>query len=172
MKKMILSAMFIAMGIILPFLTGQIPTIGQMLLPMHIPVFLCGMICGSQYGLIIGAILPLLRFVLWGVPVFYPTAIAVAFELATYGFVSGILYNRMKHKNVYAVYGAMIPAMIIGRIIRGCMELILLGIKGDTYTVQIFFASVILVAVPGIVLQLVLIPILMSVLRRIVRIEQ
>ena len=60
-KNMTLSAMFMAIGIVLPFFTGQIPRIGNMLLPMHIPVFLCGLICGWQYGAVVGFLLPLLR---------------------------------------------------------------------------------------------------------------
>ncbi len=57
-----LAAMFMAIGIVLPFFTGQIPQIGKMLLPMHIPVLLCGLICGWQYGLIVGFVMPFLRY--------------------------------------------------------------------------------------------------------------
>ena len=64
-----LAAMFMGIGLVLPFLTGQIPQIGNMLLPMHIPVLLCGLICGWQYGLTVGLILPLLRYALFGMPV-------------------------------------------------------------------------------------------------------
>mgnify|MGYP003306633627 CR=1 FL=1 len=99
LKKLIFSAFFLALGFILPMLIGQIPTIGQMLLPMHIPVFLCGMICDFKYGCLIGFILPILRSLLFSVPVMYPTAIAVAFEMATYGLIVGIigyfLYNLL-----------------------------------------------------------------------------
>ena len=65
-KNLTLSAMFLAIGLVLPFLTGQIPEIGSLLLPMHIPVFLCGLICGWQYGAVVGFILPLLRNLLFG----------------------------------------------------------------------------------------------------------
>lgn len=81
--------MFVAIGVVLPFFTGQIPQIGNMLLPMHIPVLLCGLICGWQYGGMVGFILPLLRTMLFGMPVLYPTGIAMAFELAAYGLVIG-----------------------------------------------------------------------------------
>jgi len=76
-----LAAMFMAIGIVLPFFTGQIPQIGKMLLPMHIPVILCGLICGWQYGLVVGFILPFLRYVMFGMPLLFPTGIAMAFEL-------------------------------------------------------------------------------------------
>ncbi len=60
-----------------------------MLLPMHIPVLLCGLICGWKYGILVGFILPLLRHTIFGMPILFPTGIAMAFELATYGFVIG-----------------------------------------------------------------------------------
>ena len=60
-KNLALSAMFIAIGQVLPFFTGQIPQIGNMLLPMHIPVLLCGLICGWKYGALVGFTTPLLR---------------------------------------------------------------------------------------------------------------
>ena len=93
LKKLVLSAMFIAVGLVLPFFTGQIPQIGKMMLPMHLPVFLCGLICGWPYGLAVGFVTPLLRSMIFSMPVMYPAAIAMAFELATYGFVAGFLYN-------------------------------------------------------------------------------
>lgn len=85
--------MFLALGLLLPFVTGQIPQIGSKLLPMHIPVYLCALICGWQYGGIIGFVLPLLRSLLFGMPVFFPSATAMAFELMTYGLVFGYLYQ-------------------------------------------------------------------------------
>ncbi len=94
-KTMILAAMFLAIGIVLPFLTGQIPSVGSMLLPMHIPVLICGFVCGWQWGLIVGFVLPLMRSVLFGMPPMMPTATAMAFELAVYGGVTGVLYKRL-----------------------------------------------------------------------------
>ena len=90
-KNMTMAAMFLALGLVLPFFTGQIPQIGSMLLPMHIPVFLCGLICGWQYGGIVGFILPLLRYAIFGMPVLFPNGIAMSFELMTYGLVVGLL---------------------------------------------------------------------------------
>ena len=92
-KKLVLSAMLLAVGIVLPFFTGQIPQIGNMLLPMHLPVLVCGLICGWQYGGVIGFILPFLRYVLFAMPPM-PNGIAMAFELASYGAIVGFLYNR------------------------------------------------------------------------------
>ena len=89
-RNLTLSALFLALGYVFPFLTGQIPQFGSMLLPMHIPVFLCGLICGWQYGAIVGLILPLTRSLFFIMPPFY-VALAMTFELATYGFVAGVL---------------------------------------------------------------------------------
>ena len=105
-KKITLSAMFLALGIILPFITMNIPTLGNMLLPMHIPVLLSGFILGPMYGMFIGFITPLLRCLMFGAPIFYPNAIVMSFELLTYGLISGIFYHiifnrRAKLINIY-----------------------------------------------------------------------
>ena len=91
-----LAAMFLAVGMVLPFFTGQIPQVGKLLLPMHIPVFLCGLVCGWKYGLVIGFLMPLFRSVLFGMPILFPTAFAMAFELMTYGFCIGFLYEKSR----------------------------------------------------------------------------
>ncbi|MCM1145791.1 MAG: ECF transporter S component [Blautia sp.] len=165
-KKVTLSAMFVAIGLVLPLFTGQIPAVGSMLLPMHIPVFLCGLICGWQCGLIVGFILPLMRSVIFGMPPFFPTAIAMAFELATYGFVAGFLYGHSRWKCVVALYRSILVAMVSGRAVWGIAQIILLGISGGQFTWQMFMAGAFLNAIPGIVLQLVLLPAVMVALNR------
>ena len=77
-RKLTLSALFLALGLVLPLITGQIPQIGKMLLPMHIPVLLCGMVCGWPYGLAVGAVMPLLRGLLFGMPVLYLSLIHIS----------------------------------------------------------------------------------------------
>lgn len=161
-----LAAMFMAIGLVLPFLTGQIKQIGSMLLPMHIPVFLCGLICGWQYGLIVGFVLPILRSVLFGMPILFPTGIAMAFELATYGVVIGWLYSHSRWQCVIALYRCMIMAMLAGRLVWGVVQIVLLGINGNGFTWQMFIAGALLNAIPGIILQLILIPTIMVALNR------
>ena len=95
LRNLILSAMFLALAFVLPFITGQIPQIGAMLLPMHIPVLLCGFFCGAPWGLAVGFIAPLFRSVIFGMPPMFPTALCMAFELAAYGLVSGFMYRLM-----------------------------------------------------------------------------
>ncbi len=165
-RNLVLSALFIAIGLVLPFLTGQIQQIGNMLLPMHIPVFLCGLICGWQYGAGVGFILPLLRSLLFTMPVFYPNAIAMAVELAVYGLVVGFLYHHAPKQNILTVYGAMLSAMVLGRIAWGLAEVVLLGLNHNVFTWQMFAAGALFKAIPGIILQLILIPVILSALNR------
>lgn len=165
-KNLTLSAMFLAIGMVLPFLTGQIPQIGNMMLPMHIPVLLCGLICGWQYGAALGFVLPLLRYLVFGMPVLFPTGIAMAFELMTYGLVIGLVYSRSRWKCIIALYRALISAMLAGRLVWAAVQIILLGVSGSVFTVQMFLAGAFLNAVPGIIIQLVLIPAVMVALGR------
>ncbi len=161
-----MTAMFTAIGLVLPFLTGQIQQIGNMLLPMHIPVLLCGLICGWQYGLVTGLTLPLLRYFLFGMPVLFPTGIAMAFELAAYGAVSGLLYSRSRWKCMIALYRSLLAAMLSGRIVWAVVQMLLLGAGGDGFTWKMFITGAFVNAVPGIILQLILIPAVMLALDR------
>ncbi|MFG6380130.1 MAG: ECF transporter S component [Lachnospiraceae bacterium] len=161
-----LAAMFLAVGLILPFFTGQIPQIGNKLLPMHIPVLLCGLICGWKYGLAVGFVLPPLRYLLFGMPVLFPTGIAMAFELCTYGLVVGLMYSRSRWKCIVSLYRSMVLAMIAGRVVWGIVQVLLLGIGGGGFTWQMFMAGAFLNAIPGIVLQFIFIPAVMVALNR------
>lgn len=165
-KKLVLAALFLAMGMVLPFITGQIPQIGSMLLPMHIPVILCGFVCGWQYGLLVGFISPLLRFMLFGMPPLFPVGIAMAFELAAYGILVGLVYHKLKQTDVKGLYFALITAMIGGRIVWGLVMVLLSSVSGGVFSWQIFMAGAFINALPGIILQLVIIPVIMLALER------
>ncbi len=165
LKKMILSAMFLALALVLPFLTGQIPQIGNKLCPMHIPVILCGFFCGPFYALIVGISAPLLRFCLFGVPVLIPTGIAMSFELATYGLVSALLYKTLPKRKPY-IYVSLICAMIIGRIVWGIASVIICGIKNTEFGWTAFITGGFINAVPGMIIQIILIPILVMTLKK------
>ena len=164
--KLTLSAMFLALGFVLPFFTGQIPQIGNMLLPMHLPVLLCGLICGWQYGLVIGLCLPLVRSMIFGMPPIFPTGIAMTFELAAYGLIVGLVYQAARQKNTLSVYRALIIPMIGGRIIWGIVRVLLTGVGSQAFTWHLFLEGALLTAIPGIILQLILIPVLMAALTR------
>lgn len=165
-QKLTVSALLLATGLFLPFLTGQIPAIGNMLLPMHIPVLLCGLLCGFRYGLTVGFILPILRSYLFGMPPLYPTALSMAFEMAAYGSVSGHLFNQAKSVRLQTIYYSMISAMITGRIIWGIAQIILLEIKGNSFTFAAFSAGAFINAIPGIIIQLTLIPAIILALHK------
>ena len=161
-KNLVLAAMFLALGILLPFFTGQIKEIGDTLLPMHIPTMLCGLLCGPVYGLTVGLLMPVLRGVMFSMPPLYPNAVWMALELATYGFVIGLLYRRKRKPNIGYLYACLGSAMIAGRLVWGAAKAVLLGVAGKTFTIEAFVAGGLLDAWPGIVLQLVLIPAIMA----------
>lgn len=163
---LVLAALCMALGIVLPFFTGQIPQIGGMLLPMHLPVLLCGLLCGWQYGGLVGFVLPLLRYAMFGMPSIFPTGIAMAFELAAYGIIAGYLYNHSRWQCVISLYRSLIAAMIGGRIVWGVVRVLLTGVGGEPFTWQLFLSGAFLTAIPGIILQLVFIPVLMVALDR------
>ena len=162
---MILSALFIALGIVLPSITMHVPSIGNMLCPMHIPVLLCGFICGPIYGALIGFILPLLRSTLFGMPMMVPTAIAMAFELTTYGFCTGFLFRKTT-KNTLSIYVSLILSMLIGRIVWDIASAILYSMAKTAFGIQLFIAGAFLKAIPGILIQLILIPIIIIRLQK------
>lgn len=163
-RKLILSAMFLALGQVLPFVTGQIPEIGKMLCPMHFPVLLCGFFCGWNYAAEVGFICPLLRSVLFGMPVMFPSAVGMAFELMTYGLVSGLLSRKFGMKSYSSIYMTLLAAMVCGRLVWGMAQIILLGINGSAFTMHAFLAGALFNAIPGIVLQLILIPLIVRTL--------
>ena len=164
-KKLVLAAMFLALALVLPFLTGQIPEIGSMLCPMHIPVLLCGFFCGWQWGLAVGLIAPLLRSMLFSMPPMFPTAVCMAAELATYGVVSALLYKALPNKKLN-VYVSLLGAMVAGRLVWGLARLLCTGLDDSQFGLSAFWAGAVTTAIPGIILQIVLIPILVIALKK------
>ena len=163
--KLTYAALCLALALVLPFLTGQIPQIGQALSPMHIPVFLCGFLCGWPWGLVIGLLAPLLRSLLFGMPVFFPGACAMAFELAAYGLLSGLMYRLLPKKTGY-IYASLLIAMVGGRIVWGVARYVFAGIQGTAFTFAAFIAGAVTNAVPGIILHIVLVPLIVLALKR------
>ncbi len=161
--KMILSAMMLALAIVLPFLSAQLKEIGNALCLMHIPVLLCGFICGPLWGFLVGLCAPLLRSALFTMPNMLPNAVGMAAELATYGLISGLLYMLFPKKKGYT-YVSLISAMIVGRVVWGITRFVLLGIGNYEFTMKLFIAGALTNAIPGIILQIILIPILVMIL--------
>lgn len=164
---LVTSAICLALCMILPFLTGQIPQIGSALSPMHIPVLLCGFFCGPAYAAAVGAIAPLLRSALFGMPPIFPTGVAMCFELATYGGLSSLIYHRLPRKKS-SIYIALIAAMLGGRVVWGIVRVILSGVSGSAFTWAAFMAGAFTEAIPGIILHIVLIPVIVMALERAV----
>ena len=154
--NIVTSALCLALCIVLPFLTGQIPEIGSMLCPMHIPVFICAFICGGWYAFAVGLVAPIMRSLIFTMPPLFPTAIAMSFELCAYGLFAGLIYKLLP-KKIYNIYISLICSMLIGRVVLGISNTLLLGSK---YSFDAFLTGAFVQAVPGIIVQIVLIPLL------------
>lgn len=163
--KMTLAAVCLALCMVLPFLTANIPEIGSALCPMHIPVFLCAFLCGPWWAVGVGAAAPLLRFLLVGMPPVFPTGLAMCFELASYGLIAGLLYKKLP-KKAAGIYAALVAAMLGGRIVWGIARVIMSGVSGASFTWAAFMAGAFTNAVPGMILHIVLIPVIVMALQK------
>ena len=158
--NMILSALFIALGVTFPIAFHSLGLAGPIFLPMHIPVLLCGLICGWKYGALVGFTVPLLSSMFTGMPVLFPIGITMCFELCTYGAVAGLLANK---KNIFV---SLICSMITGRVVSGIANVILLSLSGKGFVLNSFLAGAFITALPGIIVQLILIPVIMMALKK------
>lgn len=162
-QKPIYAAVFLALGMVLPLLTLQIKEIGDSLLPMHLCIMLCGLFCGWKYGLACGLLLPFLRSLIFGMPPIYPNAVWMATELATYGLCISVLFDKIFKRRFKLIFPALIITMLLGRIVWGITKVTLLGLSGKSFTLAMFFVGGFADAVPGIILQLVLIPLILKI---------
>ena len=159
--RLVISAMLLAIGFVLPFLTGQIPEVGSMLLPLHLPALICGFVCGWPWGLAVGFVLPIVRSLLFGMPPMIPTALCMAFEMAAYGAAAGVLFKKCN------VYVSLIGAMIIGRIVWGAVSWAVYSLlMASPFTLAAFWVGGFANAWPGMVLQLVLVPLIVMALQK------
>lgn len=166
-KKLVLAGMFLALGLVLPFITANIPEIGKRLCPMHIPVMLCGIFCGWQYGLVVGFITPLLRSVLFSMPVLFPDGVVMAFELSAYAVIIALMYKALP-KKLWAIYVSLFVSMIGGRIVYGIVKAIIMaaGLLENPFTWKVFITSAVIKAIPGIISQIIIIPVLVYAIKR------
>lgn len=164
-RKLCIAAMLLALGWLLPFLTGQNRELGNILCLMHIPVFMAGLALGPWYGLVLGFITPLSRSLLFGMPSLYPIATCMAFELATYGLLSGILYNLFqkhgKGKKLPKMVLALVSAMLGGRIVWGVAQVLCGLFSQSPFTWNAFLTGAFITAWPGIIMHLILLPVMM-----------
>jgi thiamine transporter ThiT len=160
-KNLVGTALCMALGLLLPQLFHVIGA-GPVFLPMHIPVLLCGFCFGWQYGLVCGVITPLLSSILTGMPPIFPVGLSMMFELGAYGALSGLLYRKF-NLNIYI---ALIGSMLAGRIVSGLASTLFYGMAGKAYGVQIFLAGAFVTSIPGIILQIVIVPLLVIALEK------
>ncbi|WP_102398685.1 ECF transporter S component [Haloimpatiens massiliensis] len=161
-NNMIKVAIFIAIGLILPYFFHMVGMAGPVFLPMHIPVLLCGMVLGWKYGIVVGFITPLLNSFLTGMPPLFPTGISMACELAAYGFLSGYLYKKKRLNIMFA----LVLSMFGGRLISGIMNYILLTAKGNNFVFKAFLTGAFVKGFIGIIIQLILIPVVVKALEK------
>ncbi|MEA5058690.1 MAG: ECF transporter S component [Clostridia bacterium] len=163
-RRLSTAALCLAMAVLLPQFFHAIPNFGSIFLPMHLPVLLCGFICGWKYGLLCGMFAPVLSFLLAGMPgaMILPGMVC---ELAVYGLVTGLLFPRMHTQSWIAdIYFSLLPAMLLGRVFLGLTNgLVFLA---GQYTFQVFLAGAFVTALPGILVQLVLTPALLFALKK------
>ncbi len=157
LKKLVFSGVFLALCIILPYFTGHIPQIGSALSPMHIPVLICGFICGAPYAALIGFIAPILGYFINGMPPLMPIGLSMAFEMATYGIASGLLHTILPKKSIY-LYVSLILSMLVGRAVWGIASVILFSLQGKAFTFQLFLSGAFINAIPGIICHILIIP--------------
>lgn len=167
LTRTVTTAVCIALCVVLPMALHAIPNAGTLLSPMHIPVLLCGLVCGWQYGLICGILGPLLSSLTTGMPGwgYLPT---MAVELALYGLISGILIQLVRTgKVVLDLYISLVVAMLAGRILTGIARALIFAPRnGNVYSMEAWATGYFVSSLPGIILQLILIPILYMALRR------
>lgn len=164
-RILVQAALFLALALVLPFLTGQIPEIGSMLCPMHIPALLCGFFCGWTWGLGVGFVAPVLRSVIFGMPPMFPVAVCMSLELAAYGAVAGWMYCALPRKKT-SVYVSLLTAMVAGRLVWGAARFLCAGLDVSVFGLSAFWAGAVTTAVPGILVQLLLIPVLVMALEK------
>lgn len=162
-RKLVSSALCLGLSLVLPLLTGQIQQIGNMLCPMHLPVLLCGFVCGGLWGGVVGFVAPILRYLIFGMPPVFPLGISMAFELCTYGAISGLLYHKFP-KTPRWLYFSLLTAMISGRVVWGLVRFLLAGLSGSEFPFSMFLSGALTSAIPGIVLQILLIPVIVMAL--------
>lgn len=155
-KKSIITAVCIALCYVIPLMFHGIQNAGSIFCPMHIPVFICGLICGWQYGLLCGIAGPALSSALSGMP---PVAIlpSMMVELAAYGTAAGLMMKLVRTKSTYAdLYISLIVAIVCGRVLAGLAKALIFA-RGS-YSMSAWIAGSVVTSWPGTIIQLVFIP--------------
>lgn len=165
-KKITLCAICIALCVVTPTAFHVFGPVSSILSPMHIPVLLCGLVCGWPFGAFCGVAGPLLSSMITTMP---PAAALVHMlpELCGYGLCCGLLFRLIRTGNTYAdICCALVPAMLLGRIAGGVARTLFLLGSGQSYTLALWAGAYLVEALPGIILHLILVPTLVVVLTK------
>lgn len=161
-QRLVVAALCLALGILLPQIFHVIPVAntGNVFLPMHIPVILCGYFVGAGYGALVGAICPLLSFLFTGMP----NAARLPFmivELMAYGAAAGLAYQLLTKMNkTLRIYLTLIITMICGRVAYFMGLVVAVYILGMKELSVMAVISAIVLGLPGIVIQIIIIPVI------------
>ncbi|MCL1862694.1 MAG: ECF transporter S component [Defluviitaleaceae bacterium] len=169
LKRLIVTAMLIALCVVLPMAFHSIPRAGSIILPMHIPVLLAGLICGWKFGLLAGVLGPFLSASLTGMPPLGGVAELMMIELGIYGLVSGVVMHFIHTRRAsFDLYISLIAAMLVGRVVAGIGQYAYFfsGMEGESYTWALWTASYFVTSLPGIVIQLAFVPSVVMALER------
>lgn len=161
-KRMVTTAICVAMCVVLPLAFHAIPNAGAVMLPMHIPVLLCGLVCGWQYGFVCGLIGPLLSS-FTGMPSMAVLP-GMMVECAVYGLVTGILMRLVRTgKPTADLYISMVSAMFLGRLLSGFAKSLVFAPGTAPFA---WVTTSLVTGIPGIIVQLVVMPVLVLALTR------
>lgn len=163
-KKAILTAACIALCVVLPMAFHAIPNAGNIYCPMHMPVLLCGLVCGWPFGLLCGVAGPVLSSLFTGMPsmAYLP---AMIIELAVYGLTAGLLMQVVHTKRVMAdLYISLVVALLAGRIVAGASRALIFA--SGSYSLEAWVTSYFVTALPGLLIQLALLPVIAVALEK------
>ena len=155
-KKLTFASICLACCFLLPMLTDHAPQVSVMLCLMHFPVMVCGMMCGAPWGVAVGMSAPILRSLMFGMPLMYPDAVAMCVEMGVYGFICGLEANDPR-KSPGNIFLDLILAMVAGRVAWGAAMTFFAVISQVTFSVEAYKAAI-LNTWPGIILQLMGLP--------------
>ena len=162
--QLVIAALCVALGVVLPIAVHSVPNAGSVLLPMHLPVLLCGLLCGPFYGLCCGLLTPLLSCLLTGMPSwgYLPSMLC---ELAVYGLLAGVFIFLIRTpREILNIYVALLAAMLGGRVVYGIVNALIF--RAGSYSLQLWLTGAFVTALPGIVIQLVVLPPIVMALRK------
>lgn len=161
-KRLVIAGLLLALGVVIPMIFHSTGIMGTVFLPMHIPVLIGGFLLPPYLALFLGMLTPLINSLVTGMPPMFPMAIIMTFELGIYGFVASLLYRKLKMPSIIS----LILSMIAGRIMAGLVVFILATFFSLQMEPMSFIIAGVTTGIPGIIIQIILIP---SLIHSIVR---